>query len=232
MPKKSTTIYPIGVVCLTLLATAAALPLTWAFAAELQQSDSPPQSNSQKSTDQPDVQRRAINKFVTDFPSTADLSTPESALAAYHRASAYMDAKAVLELSWWKPGPNAIQEMEQFWKNDPKDIAVYNQAQLNAEMLEVLTYRDDYAAVISKLNFPAGVGRNPYSSRCFGRINGVWKSLGEDRLTSPEEARENFDRKKEYLWKEYLSVRDGLEKGRPISFQRGSNDKSDADRPG
>jgi hypothetical protein len=226
MPKNSTTIYPIGVVCLTLLATAAALPLTWAFAAELQQSDSPPQSNSQKSTDQPDVQRRAINKFVTDFPSTADLSTPESALAAYHRASAYMDAKAVLELSWWKPGPNAIQEMEQFWKNDPKDIAVYNQAQLNAEMLEVLTYRDDYAAVISKLNFPAGVGRNPYSSRCFGRINGVWKSLGEDRLTSPEEARENFDRKKEYLWKEYLSVRDGLEKGRPISFQRGSNDKS------
>ena len=226
MSKNCTVVPLIAFVRLMLLATAAALPTTWAFAAEPQQSDIPPQSNSQKSAEQPDVQRRAINKLVTDFPATADLSTPESALAAYHRASAHMDAKAVLELSWWKPGPNAIQEMEQFWKNDPQDIAVYNQAQLNAEIVEVLTYRGDYAAVISKLKFPAGVGRNPYSSRCFGRINGVWKSLGEDRLTSPEEARENFDCKKEYLWKEYVSVRDGLEKRRPISFQRGSNDKS------
>jgi hypothetical protein len=96
---------------------------------------------------QASVQRRAVNKVVTDFPEKTDLSTPESTLAAYHRASARRDAKAVLELSWWKSGPAENQELERFWKSNPQEFAVYSQAQLDAEVIEVLTYRDDLAAV-------------------------------------------------------------------------------------
>ena len=156
----------------------------------------------------PTVHRRAVNKRIKDFPEKTDLSTPESALAAYHRASARMDAKAVLALSWRDFGPRGIEKMERFWKRDPKDIAIYNQAQLDAEIIEVLTYRDDYASVISKLEFPKGVGRDPYSRRSFGRINGVWKQLGEDRLPSVEAARANSERKKERAWELFLATKE------------------------
>ena len=226
MVRNPTTVPRVTVGRLVLLATASAFPMTLVCAAEPLQTDGPSYSNNQQSTEQPVVQRRAINKLVTDFPEKTDLSTPESALAAYHRASAHMDAKAVLELSWWKFGPQEIQEMEQFWKRDAKDIAIYNEAQLNAEVIEVLTYRNDYAAVVSKLHFPEGGGRNAYSSRSFGRIEGVWKNLGEDRLPSVEAAREDFDRKKENLWQQYVSVRDGIKAGQPVSARDESKDRS------
>jgi hypothetical protein len=196
------------------------------MAAEPLRADGPSPPDNQESTDQCAVQRRSINKPVTDFPEKTDLSTPESAMAAYHRASARMDAKAVLELSWWKFGPREIQEMQQFWTYNPNDIAVYNQAQLDAEIIEILVYRDNCAAVISKLKFPEGVGKDPYSSRSFGRIHGVWKNLGEDRLSSVEAAREDFESKKENLWQQYVKVREGMEKGRPVSARDDSTDRS------
>jgi len=164
-----------------------------------------------------DVQRRAVNRLVKDFPEKSDLSTPESAQAAWNRASARMDDQAVLELSWIKWGPRDIEDMDRFRKSNPRETEVYNEAQLNAEILEVATYRGDSAAVITKLRFPEGVGRDPYSMRSFGRINGVWKNLGEDRLPSLEAARENFDRKKDGLWQEYVNVRDSIKNGRPVS---------------
>lgn len=211
---------------LALLAAAAALPMALAFAAKPPQTDGPSPPSSQESTEQPLVERRAVNKLVTDFPEKTDLSTPESALAAYHRASARMDAKAVLELTWKKFGPRDVEEMKRFWKSKPKDIAIYNQAQLDAQIIEVLTYRDEYGSVISKLEFPEGAGRNPYSRRSFGRINGVWKNLGEDRLPSLEAARESFDHKKKNLWQRYVKVRDGIESGQPVSARGKSTDRS------
>lgn len=216
---------PLTVGRLALLAAAAALPMALAFAAQPPQTAGPPRPIDQESTEQPLVQRRAVNKLVADFPEKTDLSTPESALAAYHRASARMDAKAVLELGWENSGPRDVEEIERFWKRDPKDIAVYNQAQLDAEVIEVLTYRDDYASVISKLEFPEGVGRNPYSRRSFGRINGVWKNLGEDRLPSVQAARESLDRKKDNLWQHYVKVRDGIKSGQPVSTRGKSTDR-------
>jgi hypothetical protein len=182
--------------------------------------------------DRPAVQRRAVNKLVRDFPEKTDLSTPESALAAYHRASARKDAKAVLELSWWKYGHREIEEMERFWKSNPQDIAVYNQAQLDAEVIEVLVYQDDFAAVISKLKFPEGMGRDPYSSRSFGRINGIWKNLGEDRLPNIEAARKNFESKKDVLWRNYVKVREGVEQERPVSAREESTRRSARIAPG
>ena len=222
----TTTVPRVAAGRLVLSAATSLLLMTLAVAAEPLQVDGRSSTNNQSSAEQPAVQRRAINKLVTDFPEKTDLSTPESALAAYHRASARMDAKAVFELSWFKTGPREIQEMDRFWKSNPKDIAAYNQAQLDAEVIEVLVYRDDYAAVISKLKFPEGVGRNPYSSRSFGRINGVWKNLGEDRQPSIETAREDFNHKKDKLWQTFVKVRDEIKLGRPVSARGESMDRS------
>ncbi len=215
-----------------LLAAVAAVPIAVAFAAKAPQSDNRSRSDDQQSIEQPAVQRRAIHRAVKDFPEKTDLSTPEAAQAAWNRASARMDAKAVSELGAWTFGPRDIEDMERFWKRDPKDTAVYNEAQRNAEILEVATYREDFADVITKLKFPEGVGRDPYSSRSFGRINGVWKNLGEDRLPSLEAARENFDRKKDALWQNYVKVRDSIKKGQPVSTRGESTDRSAQIAPG
>jgi beta-lactamase regulating signal transducer with metallopeptidase domain len=155
----------------------------------------------------PQIQRRTVNKSVKDFPETVDLSTPESAFAAYHRANIKKDAKAVFELSYWRgSGPRELQAMEQFFIST--EIGASSQALLDAEIIEVAVYHDDFAEVISKLKFPEGVGRDPYSARSFGRINGVWKNLGEYRLPSLEAARENFELKKDVLWRNFLEVKD------------------------
>ena len=74
-----------------------------------------------------------------------------------------MDADAAAKLSWTKIDPDDLRRR---WKQaDPKDLAVYNKAQLDARAIEVLTYRDQVAGVISLLAFPKGVGRHPYSLR-------------------------------------------------------------------
>lgn len=199
---------------LILLAAVVAVPMLVAFAAESPKPDDSPRSDEPKSAENPAIQIRAVNKLVKDFPEKVDLSTPESAAAAWNRASGRMDAKAVGKLCARAFGPRDIEEMEQFWKRDPKDIAIYNEAQLNAEIIEVATYREDLANVITKLKFPEGVGRHPYSSRCFGKFDGLWKNLGEDRLPSVEAARKDFDRKKDFLWQNYVTTREDLKNGR------------------
>ena len=165
------------------------------------------------------VERRRINKLVKDFPEKTDLSTPESALAAYERACANKDAKALWKLGWLTAGPREIEETQRFLDHDGKDTEAYRNILLNTEVIEVLTYRDDLAEVISKsrIKVPAGAGpvaaANPYSSRSFGRIDGVWTNLGEDRLPSLEAARKQFDERKDDLWRYFVKVRDGMKHG-------------------
>ena len=86
--------------------------------------------------------------------------------------------------------------------------------------------------MISKLKFPEGAGRDSYSSRSIGRINGVWKNLGEDRLPSLEAAREDFDRKKDSLWQEFVKVRDSIKHGRPVPVGGESTDRIARIAPG
>ncbi|MGD0899732.1 MAG: M56 family metallopeptidase [Thermoguttaceae bacterium] len=213
---------------LVLLAVVVAVPMALAFAAKPPQTDGPSSSDARNPGEKPVVEKRAVNKLVKDFPEKTDLSTPEGAQAAWNRASARMDDQAVLELSWIKWGPRDIEKMERYRKDNPNDTRIYNEAQQNAEILEVATYRGDFADVITKLSFPAGVGRDPYSSRSFGRIDGVWKNLGEDRLPSLEAARTNFDRKKEALWQNYVSVRDRIAKGQPAAADGGESRETGA----
>jgi len=209
-----------------LLSAVAAVAMAIAFAVRQPQTGDPSRSAEQGSIPHLVVERRAVNRLVKDFPEKLDLSTPESAQAAWNRASARMDTKAVCEMSAWKVEPRDIEEIERFWQGDPKGIAVYNAAQLNAEVLEVATYGDDFAQVISKLKLPERIGNSPYSARSFGKINGVWKNLGENRLPSLEAAREDFERKKDSLWQNYVNVRDGIEKGQPVSARGQSAERA------
>ncbi len=160
----------------------------------------------------PGVKRRYIGKKVAQFPQPQDLSTPESACAAYKKASGLEGAERIVDLSWVQLNPD---EVRKFWerakKEDPENI--YLNAVKGSYIIEVLTYKADYASVISYLPFSPGTGKSPYSRRSFGRINGQWKNLGEDRLPSLEAARESFNRKKERLYEHF----DGIKKAHQIS---------------
>ncbi len=175
------------------------------------------QAPKSASKEPPVVERLVINKRVSDFPDKTDLSTPETAQAAWFRTSARMDDQALLELSWVKWEPRDIQRMQQLRNRDLKETEDFNKAQLNAEILEVTIYRGNSAFVISKLDFPPGIGRDPYSVRSFGRINGFWKNLGENRLPSLEIAgRDSESRMYRNYWF-YEQVRDKITQGRELS---------------
>ncbi len=163
---------------------------------------------SPQAAEDENLQRRRVEKKVSDFPETVDLSTPESACAAYHRASARMDAKGVVDLCWVKIDPAG---MDHFWRTaGADDLAVYNQAQLEAEIIEVWIYRQRLATVISRLAFPPGKGRHPYSRRSFGLIEGQWKNLGEDRCPSLEDAEAMFLEKKDRAWEHFRRIEEAL----------------------
>lgn len=159
------------------------------------------------------VRERTINKNLKDFPEKLDLSTPESAWAAWQRASARKDAAALSRLSWLTLD---LKDSEGWWaeeqRRDPAGLAVYLKALEESKLVEVLVYREDLAEAISFLPFPPGKGRDPYSARVLGRIKGQWKNLGEDRLESLAAARESFDQKADGLWRAFiLSVKDRAE---------------------
>ncbi len=207
----------------TLLAAVIAIPMGLAFAAKPPQKGDLPPTNTQKPDDEPTVQRRAINKSVKDFPEKTDLSTPESAAAAYYRVIMNPDPRQCLELSAWKFGPEDVARVKAETKRkmgSKDEVALMDRAYRNAEIIEVLTYRDGLADVVAKLKFPEGVGRDPYSARTFVRIDGLWKSMGEDRLPSVADAEKRFDRIKDNLWHSYVEILDGIKRGKPVTLPR------------
>ncbi|NQT11896.1 MAG: PEGA domain-containing protein [Planctomycetes bacterium] len=161
------------------------------------------------------VESRSVGKKVSDFPEAVDLSTPESACAAFHRACHRLDAAAVADLSW---GSTARGE-KQFWaESSPEEVAIYNKARMEGKILEVLTYKKELAAVISRQTFPPNKGRYLYSLRGFGRIDGKWKSLGEERCPSLEAAAKLFSEKADRLWQSFQEERGTLAVDKPLSF--------------
>ena len=164
------------------------------------------------------VIERQVNKPVSDFPETTDLSTPESACAAWQRATAHKDAQAVSRLSWVKIDP---AEEEAWFRNeeahDREGLAIYLKALTESKIVVVLTWRGELADVITFLPFPPGKGRHPYSARSFGRIGGQWKNLGEDRLPSLEAARASFEQKKAAIWEQLQSLQSAASGVAPVA---------------
>jgi hypothetical protein len=151
---------------------------------------------------------REINRLVSAFPTMIDLSTPESACAAWQRANVRKDAQTVSQLSLV---PIDAKEQEEWYrreeKRDAEGLAVYLKALADAKILTVQVWRKELANVVTFLPFPEGKGRHPYSSRSFGLVNGAWKNLGEDRLPDLESAKTGFDQKKERLWQQFSELK-------------------------
>jgi hypothetical protein len=161
------------------------------------------------------VEHRAVNKLVKDFPEKADLSAPESVMATAARHMARLDIKAASELSWGKQTPEKIAEIEQTLKHDsplPKD---YGQLVLDSEIIEVLTYNDDLAAVICKSGLPEG----PFGLELSGRIDGEWKAFAVPgfeggHLPSVQATEERFEKEKDDLWRKFVDIRNDVKNGR------------------
>ncbi|MGW8256603.1 MAG: M56 family metallopeptidase, partial [Thermoguttaceae bacterium] len=195
-----------------ILLAVAALPMAVAFGQK------PPEATNKTPPDI--VERRAVNKSVKDFPEKVDLSTPESATAALHRTFGDPDPKSSLDLSAWKYSSRDVADIKRKMDSHKNEMAKTYKAYRNAEIIEVLTYRDGLAEVISKLNYSKG-SPDPYSARTVVRIDGVWKNFGENRFASVEEARKDFNRIKDKLFANYRKVLDGIAKKHPIRLEAG-----------
>ena len=176
-----------------------------------------PKAPAGGSTAEPQVQRREVNKLVSAFPPEVDLSTPESACAAFHRAIGHRDEKAMLSESWVQWDPDSAERILK--EMDQDKVAITNKAYLDAEIIEVLTYRNDVAAVISRLDFPPSAEGTtrvepfavnfaaPFSTRFFGCIDGKWKNLGEHGCASLDDERNNFEKNKDNMWAHFEGFR-------------------------
>jgi hypothetical protein len=154
------------------------------------------------------VIERTVDKLVSEFPDAFDLSTPESACAAWQRANARKDAQAISQLSLVPLDPKE----EENWfrreeKRDAEGLAIYLKAIADSKIVVVQLWRGELANVITCLPFPEGKGRAPYSTRNFGLVNGAWKNLGEDRSPDLETAKANFEKKKEKLWQHFIELK-------------------------
>ncbi|MCW5552912.1 MAG: HEAT repeat domain-containing protein [Verrucomicrobiae bacterium] len=154
------------------------------------------------------VIERRVNRAVSEFPAGEDLSSPEGACVAWQRANFRRDAAAISRLSLV---PIEAKQQEDWFRREEQraatGLATYLKALEDSKIVVVQTWRDELANVITYLSFPEGKGRHPYSSRCFGLVNGVWKNLGEDRLPDLASAKANFERKKETLWQQFQSLK-------------------------
>ncbi len=151
---------------------------------------------------------REVNKLVREYAAAADLSSPEGACAAWQRANANRDAQAISKLSLVPLDPkeqeNWFQREE---KRDSAGLAAYLKALAESKIVAVQIWREDLANVITFLPFPEGKGRHPFSARAFGRVNGEWKNLGEDRHPDLESAKTNFTTKQERLWQRFQELK-------------------------
>jgi hypothetical protein len=185
---------------------------------------------------QPDksVKKRLVNKLVKDFTEKVDLSTPESACAAFNRICWAPDPNRWLELSVWKYEPCDVKAIkrEQETKQQTRGKAATDNAYANAEIVEVLAYRDGMAEVISKLKLPEDAVRNPYSVRMFYRIDGQWKNAGENRLENLEQVEADFDQFKDARWNDYVKMLEGIKQGTPVSLPGGQPNRTAAIAPG
>ena len=132
-----------------------ALPMVLAVVAAppAEKSQQPPNMQADQRPDAVAViQMRAIHKFVKDFPEKTDLSTPESANAAFYRGYTNPDPKYWLELSAWAYTDRDVADIKRIMESHQGESAQNAVDYGKAEIIEVLTYRDGVAKVMSWFN--------------------------------------------------------------------------------
>ena len=166
------------------------------------------------------MQRRTVNKAIKDFPEKVDLSTPETAFAAWIRSVARKDIPATVELSWVKIDAPSAKNMEQALASNAASYKDLGQQILNAQISQVLTFHDDCAVVICKSTTS---GKYCYSGQPFGKINGMWKSLQVVVPLFPHMVSRNdttvanqFEKKKDELWQKFVEIRNAVKSGKAL----------------
>ena len=161
---------------------------------------------------------RVIDKLVKDFPEKTDLSTPESAAAAWCRAWARKDFDAVMELSCVKLEPKTAKIVAQAVKHDRGYAKNFGQRLLETTIVEVLPHGDNMAVVVFKTKQGS---EDRYGGSVFGRIDGKWMSLDfrmpfEPRWPQTARAAEaQFTDAKADFWQRLEGYRKGAASGRP-----------------
>ncbi len=150
--------------------------------------------------DLPDVDRREVNKELSEFPAEIDLSTPEGAWAAWQRAYANGDSQAIVNLCWTTFNKKKFIKLEQesYDRMDPKQREVRKEAYLNSRLIEVIVFPEhpkaqSIAMAFYELRPPNG--KPYYDSRYFGKIHDQWKNTGQDGIGDLDRARMVFYRK-------------------------------------
>ncbi|MFB0552911.1 MAG: hypothetical protein ACETWQ_06295 [Phycisphaerae bacterium] len=135
-----------------------------------------------------------VNKKVSDFPPSRDLSTPEAAYATIMRD--FM-ATGASHSEWSEISVRQSFGTERY-PVSPERVSHC----LDAQIYEVIIYKNRLARVIAKMRERDMVG---YDQRSLFYANGRWLNSGHDGLASTiEEARDNFLRKSERLYESNL----------------------------
>ena len=154
---------------------------------------------------------RRVGQKVSNFSDAGRSDTPEAAFAIYHRAIARGDDyERLVHLSCVTLSYPALDklyptDLERYWvsadDNESETVQAYNKAILDGEIVGVLDFRGEIAAIVCRPKSPPGEGKYPFTRRFFCRIDGEWKNLGEDRLTSTEPLMATFIEKAAMLHK-------------------------------
>ena len=136
------------------------------------------------------IRSYTVDKKVSDFPPSRDLSTPEAAYATIMRD--FM-ATGASDSEW------SEISVQQTYGTERRPVSPERASNcLDAQIHEVIIYRDRLALVIAKMRERDTVG---YDQRFLFYANGRWLNSGHDGLASTvEEARDNFLRKGERLY--------------------------------
>lgn len=135
-----------------------------------------------------------VDKKVSDFPPLRDLSTPEAAYATIMRDFAATGASSS---EWSEIG---VQKSHDTKRESVSPERVRNC--LNAQIHEVIIYRDRLALVVAKMRRHDTVG---YDQRFLFYVKDRWLNSGHEGLASTAEAaRKDFLRKAESFYRSEL----------------------------
>ena len=106
--------------------------------------------------------------------------------------------------------PEEIENIKQSIKHDPNVDLNFRQILLETEIIEVLTYRNDWAGVISKSKIPQD--KNFYNIEICWKTKGVWKPMLTSGIRgeypSVEAARSKIDSIKDGSYKYFMQMKD------------------------
>jgi hypothetical protein len=90
-------------------------------------------------------------------------------------------------------------------QRDAEGMAIYSKVKI----LGVQTFQDDLANVIASIPFPPDTPRSRFSLVYFGRVNGQWKYLSDERFADLAAGKAHFQQDKDVMWSFFQRAKAG-----------------------